>query len=733
MRLALAEIEAGRVLHAVGMVKEYAESNGVGQWRDELESISDDYELMLGYMGRGIIDPEREEVHGRISRRLERCIRNIMLSDKIKSSPFYAEAYTKAGGVRLETELLKGTLENFVSEQAMAGLLGEDAEKAKSRDIYEQHVGLMSRFFHSIIVSPQWTESTRRHISEILSSPTIDSFDAQLLVSAISVASINHYDEQEMLALADIYRLSTDENIRQRALVGWVFAAAMADKRLPGDIISLCREEAVAGELADMQKQVMFCMNADEDNQLIQQDIIPELMKNQDLNITRFGITEKEEDPMEDILNPSASEERMEKLENSMQRMEKMQREGSDIYFGGFSQMKRFPFFYDMANWFWPFFFEHPAVQDTLDTIGKADFLNEMLTSGPFCESDKYSFLLTMKTVLERLPENMREMLQSGYGMGHIVNDGDRNSATYIRRMYLQDLYRFFRLNRHKSAMRSPFADAKVYLFVANKAFAGTEIDGKLAELSFFMHKRKMKNAFIILAERFMALEQSRLSPDFLHLSSLYYSEYAGNAARAVEILKEAWDENKLADDQMSLKMLGRLSLLQKDFDTAVDCYLRLHDLFPDNRIYAQNYCIALMKKERYHDALEILYRLDYEHHSVNTSRAMAWALMGEGKLEQAQALYEKLLMDEFTVPEDFLNAAYCRWMKGETEATVRLFIGYRDALGGGKQPAEWLTSEFENDVCMLTGNGIKPIDMMLMADLVEKSIMETGEAGGLQ
>ena len=227
LRRSLTEISNGHIFYAIGMMKEYADNYGVGQWRDELERISCDYELMLDYMGRGIIDPEREKVHSRIGKRLERCIRNIMLSDKIKLSSFYIEAYNKAGGVTLETEQLRSVLENFVSEQAMTGLLGADDEKTKSREIYENHIGQMSRFFHTIIVSTQWTDGMGKHIAEILSSPTIDSFDAQLLVSSISIAVMNHYDEQKTLALANIYRLSTDENIKQRALVGWAFATAM--------------------------------------------------------------------------------------------------------------------------------------------------------------------------------------------------------------------------------------------------------------------------------------------------------------------------------------------------------------------------------------------------------------------------------------------------------------------------------------------------------------------------
>mgnify|MGYP001697264019 FL=1 len=104
----------------------------------------------------------------------------------------------------------------------------------------------------------------------------------------------------------------------------------------------------------------------------------------------------------------------------------------------------------------------------------------------------------------------------------------------------------------------------------------------------------------------------------------------------------------------------------------------------------------------------------------------MAWALMGDGKLEQAQALYDKLLLDESTAPEDFLNAAYCHWIQGETNTAVNLFVDYKEALGNRELSADWLTAEMENDSRMLARHGIKPVDMMLMSDLVEKKVRGT-------
>ena len=85
-----------------------------------------------------------------------------------------------------------------------------------------------------------------------------------------------------------------------------------------------------------------------------------------------------------------------------------MQKKGSDIYFGGFSQMKRFPFFYDISNWFTPFFFEHPDIIHFVKRAKGNKFLEKMMRVGPFCDSDKYSFVIAFQQVMEQIPESMR-------------------------------------------------------------------------------------------------------------------------------------------------------------------------------------------------------------------------------------------------------------------------------------------------------------------------------------
>ena len=73
--------------------------------------------------------------------------------------------------------------------------------------------------------------------------------------------------------------------------------------------------------------------------------------------------TETEEQKLQDILNPDAEERAMEDLEKSYMRMMDMQQKGVDVYFGGFSQMKRFPFFNRASNWFVPYYPRTPRTE----------------------------------------------------------------------------------------------------------------------------------------------------------------------------------------------------------------------------------------------------------------------------------------------------------------------------------------------------------------------------------
>ena len=125
-----------------------------------------------------------------------------------------------------------------------------------------------------------------------------------------------------------------------------------------------------------------------------------------------------------------------------------MQKNGSDIFFSGFSQMKRIPFFRKYVNWFVPFYSNHPDLPEEAIQTAKTKFAERITERGPFCESDKYSFVIGLSSAISHIPENARQMMENGElgPLGMHGDDDNMQNPSLLRLLYMQDLYRFYRL-----------------------------------------------------------------------------------------------------------------------------------------------------------------------------------------------------------------------------------------------------------------------------------------------
>ena len=424
------ELNKGNLGRALSSIRSLINANPQLIYDQELENIENAYRLMLDYMKKGFNDPQRTDIYKSLIIKLYRITSDMYMAYRTQNIQFYTDTARKAMRKHFTHENIKSGLENFVTDVAMLSL---DIGAEKSKNIYASHNDFMQALFCHIVVSRQWSQTDADFYEQLILSPTIDTIDAQLLVSALTLATMNNMDARKFETLVNVYINAKDEKLRQKALVGWVFSLPSSTKTLPqikAITENVLKDKSVAIELADLQKQMVFCLNAEQDTDKIKRDIMPDIIKNNNLNITRFGITEKEEDPMADIFDPGASDKAMEKMEESFQKMMNMQKAGSDIYFGGFSQMKRFPFFYNVANWFYPFYLEHPDISTTVENFKGTPLLVNILNDGPFCDSDKYSFTLAISSVIQHLPDNMKELFNSQEAQIQVVSEEERKSQT---------------------------------------------------------------------------------------------------------------------------------------------------------------------------------------------------------------------------------------------------------------------------------------------------------------
>jgi len=399
-----------------------------------------------------------------------------------------------------------------------------------------------------------------------------------------------------------------------------------------------------ADEFLQLQQQIISCINAERDTEKLNKDIMPGIIKGSGFKITPNGIEEKPDDPMEDILDPDAADNRMTDTEKYIQKMYDMQKNGSDIYFSGFKTMKRYAFFYTLSNWFTPFYIQHPGLPNAdREVLKKPLFLN-LFANGPFCDSDKYSFALTANHIFNMIPKDLYEMVNMP-GNQFANQEEFTSKPIHLRQMYLQDLYRFFKLHPQRNDLpydpfkTDPYGTGNNYFVLDHEIF--NDID----DVQILLMRARYHN------------KNHRYS---LSTSELY---------ALVE---------KYPDNVQARAMLAHALLELGSYTKAADQYEQLLTFKPGHFKYQLNHALSLTKASHYSDAMDELFQLNYEHpDEPQVKRILAWVLLMQKRDEQALRYYEDLIESKKVLESDKLNAAFCYWFMGNIKRAVELFRQY--------------------------------------------------------
>ena len=710
---------------AINLLENYLYTNPHQFNKERLDAIKGDYMLMTDYWVKGYDDPERGELYRSLLARLYQFVCDVVMRRRIRTSNFIMGIYTRTRNSRNDWSLttIRRDLESFVSDVALLDLEPEHTRQERAAQVYKTHHQLMRDLFDYIWTSRSWSDSLAQAFQDILLSPTIDVNDQQLIVSAIMLSAMNLFDINKFRVLANVYLQAQDEQLRQRALVGWAFSLNETasrqlfpeERRLVGQMLA---DPRCCEEIRELQIQLVYCQRTESDNQRIRNEIMPELFKGNMFRVTRNGIEEKEDDSMEDILHPEESERKMEKLEESFRKMMDMQKQGSDIYFGGFSQMKRFPFFYDICNWFVPFYADHPDVAAAFAKFRNNKFLHQVMTYGPFCNSDKYSFVFAFGQVVDRLPQELREMLERGEGTLVEGDDSERQKPAYLRRLYLQDLYRFFRIFPQRSEFVNPFdrLDGHQSL-VGNPVFKESPLVGSAVEMARFLYKQNMHDA----AREVLGLVDEGKGDAAYHtlMGMLTMHQSDRPQAWAAQACYHFAEALRLAPDhEQALLGYARTQFVDGHYQEAQQAYEKLLALHPAKKSFLLNKAVCQTNLGDYEGSLKVLYMLNYDYpDDLNVSRVLAWTLTCGGKHGQAVRLYDQLLAADTRVPDDMLNYGYCLWFCRELRSAIGMFRRY---VAESEARRQEMTEEFfVTEYALLQQHAITDIEIKMMLDAV--------------
>lgn len=717
----------GHLGKAMNLIENYLLAHPGHPSSEQFRLYASHYDLLANYWRSGYDDPARDQLYTQLLHRVYSLVLGMIQHESNLHSSFRASLHRAALQYRKDWSMtaVQAALENFVSSVALLSLEAEEVRQEKSMALHQEHQKLLSHLFNYIWTSEPWHRADAETCLGMLLSPTIDSRDQQLIVSSIMLAAMNLFDIHKFTTLAKVYQQATDERVRQRALVGWALVADADKARLYPEVqemvTQLCEDEHCCQELVELQMQMIYCMDAEADTRRIQDEIMPDLLKNSHVKITRDGIVDAEEDSLEDILHPDAAEQNMEKMEESIKKMADMQKQGSDIYFGGFSQMKRFPFFSDVSNWLVPFYPQHPGVSKIWNQGRGRKFLHIITKLGAFCDSDKYSFVLAFEMVLDRIPASMLSMIDKGEAVpmpvgGEIAVDAQREPA-FIRRVYLQNLYRFFKLYSMRSEFRNPFGERESldFLFFCNPLLVNTPLQGHFVQMASFLIKRKMNTAAFRILEQ--CSRDERGFQYYMMMGSLVQRQGVlghGEATSASMFFQQAVELRP--DNEKALAGLARARFNEQDYQQAQDAYDRLLLLRPGHVSYELGRAVCLLSLKQYGEALQKLFQLDYEQPgNMAVRRSLAWALTVNDKYEQAERLYHELTNEETAQSTDLLNYGYCLWFQRKHQQAALMFR----RLGHASSPFNYDKEFTKVEAELIKEKGITNVEVQLMLDLI--------------
>lgn len=608
---------------------------------DELNSLADNYKLMLSSMSQGLTDPMLDENYLRLLRESYRLYSKVKWNVRKMQNQSFGTIYGATLNIDVDTCCTK--LENFFADD----ILGQDSK--------EQHQQYTNEVFNVLINQSLWNDETAQKMEQMLLSPTVDVKDKLLFVTAVMLSACGTFDYRKLAVLLHVYQQTDIEQLRIRALVGWVMSIdSTMDKIYPEQklmVSGVISDLRVQEDLFALQLQIIYCLNAMSDNKAIKDDILPDLVKGQGMPNIDIRIIE-DPDEIDDFIAREENEEKLEALQDKVERMMDMQKNGADIYFGGFAMMKNFPFFNTLSNWFCPFYYEHPELRDIYKGDANINVVKSLMNAVPFCDSDKYSFALAMNTVIAKIPKNMLDMLGNGE-LKSLEDFAQLPEDTVFLRNYLQDLFRFYRLCPMNKKFQNIFASEKA-LFITSELFAGSDFAQKTTKIAEILLDKHLNEQFVFLAKNCTTMSQKLLGM----IGNYYMSIEEFDIA--MDMFERLYDEEP--DSKTAIKGLAKCHFHFCEYQNALEMYLKLEELSPESRVVQQNKYVCMSYVGREEEAVQGLAKLNYENpgnHAILS--ALGWAYLVCGKKDLALKRYaESVEVEGATIVENFHYGLAC-------------------------------------------------------------------------
>lgn len=622
-------------------------------------------------------------------------------------------------GEEIDIKEVKSTLEKFVSREAMLFLnhdLSKEEQDQASARLYQEWEECREKIFGRFVSSGYWNDEERAAVKDTILSPTVDSLTSQLLVSAITLSAATVFDMGKFTLLYDIYRQTDDEEVKVRALLGWLLVSTNCGcyeqqpdfRSFAEQLTEDCKNDSdLLAEIIKAQKMLAVTVFSEQKSIDYTNDIMSSLSKrflgdlknkvadlldaDEDMR-NLFGIDEDEETSEEESpirsVDINTDEDGVDNLNvdvDSPLSMDEMMDKGIDILLPQFKMLRdQTDFFTHLYNWFLPFYLKNPHVTEALGFVDeKRKFCKAFCSTARSCPADAYSLANLIISHPNEIPENIVDCYDDPEDEGdgsepadeeEIVNEffkePGEHRAKRIRINYIRNLLRFSKFYKEKDELFTILDelddDKPAYAVLAGPLFQDEFFDKYRMAIARYSFRREFPDMVEVMLE---GVPCDTLEMHFMKGWVCMQKEDDHSLRMAVDHFKKML---KIKPDMKQVYLqLGICyrNLIQVDeYLENFDKLMEFKDSFSEEELFELKLdkLKFIVMNNRFEEAMPLAYELDYTHPENQMAGALLTQLLikigGEHAEENFQKAHQRL--DEYFAEVNELFGSFDKMKK---------------------------------------------------------------------
>lgn len=638
----------------------------------------------------------------------------------------------KKQGEAIDIKEVKPTLEKFVSREAMLFLnhdLSKEEQDQASARLYQEWEEYREKIFDRFVSSGYWNNEERAVVKDTILSPTVDSLTSQLLVSAITLSAATVFDMGKFTLLYDIYRLADDDEVKVRALLGWLLVSTNCGsyeqqpdfRSFAEQLTEDCKNDPdLLAEIIKAQKMLAVTVFSEQKSIDYTNDIMASLSKrflddlrdkvadlleaDEDMrNI--FGIEDDEETSEESPIrsdDTNTDEDRIPNLDADIESplsMDEMMDKGIDILLPQFKMLRdQTEFFTHLYNWFMPFYLKNPHITDALGFVDeKRKFCKAFCSTARSCPADAYSLANLIVSHSNEIPENIvdcyddpedeedgSESADEEEIVKEFFNEPEEHRAKRIRINYIRNLMRFSKFYTAKDEIFNIFDelddDKPAYAVLAGPLFQDEFFDKYRMAIARYSFRREFPDLVEVMLE---GVPCDTLEMHFMKGWVCMQKGDNHSLRMAVDHFKKML---KIKPDMKQVYLqLGTCyrNLIQVDeYLENFDKLMEFKDSFSEEELFELKLdkLKFIVMNNRFEEAMPLAYELDYTHPENQMAGALLTQLLikigGEHAEENFQKAHQRL--DEYFAEVNELFGSFEK-MKKAGKDTKNMMIQAMD------------------------------------------------------